>query len=172
MTRLPNTAFHNNLHVAHGQRARTRGVVIHKIEGSASSAESWFKNPDAGGVGAHVIVGLKSVVQTTDLQNICWHAPGCNSEWIGFEHEGATADSKATNLSRGRRTQLHLSANRAAWVLYHYKLGKAKWGVNVKGHIDCPGSDHTDPGKGWPRTFYIFLVNRAYKRLVKTGKWA
>lgn len=172
MTRLPNTKFHDNPRIAHGKRTQTKGVVIHTIEGSDESAESWFKNPNNPnpGVGAHVIVGTSvgESVQLTDLDNVCWHAPGCNSTRIGIEHDGFTRFPRAIWLSAGRRRQLRMSANRTAWICYRYHLGRPTWGTNVIGHVDCPGSDHTDPGKGWPRTFYIWLARRAYTNLVNS----
>lgn len=177
MTVLPNTKFHANGRIAHGKRATTKGVVIHTIEGTDDSAESWFKNPtNQSGVGAHVIIGTSEgeAVQLTDLDNVCWHAPGCNSTRIGIEHDGFARFPRAFWLSSGRRRQLRMSANRTAWICYHYLLGQPTWGTNVIGHIDCPGSDHRDPGPGFPRTFYIWLARRAYKRLVASfGKsWA
>ncbi len=172
MTRLPNTSFRPNPFLGHGERRSTRGVVIHTIEGSDEGAESWFKSPNNPnrGEGTAVIIGtdVGEAVQLTDLDNITWHAPGCNSGWIGFEHDGFARFTRLIWLSAKRRRQLRMSANRTAWVCYHYKLGRPTKGVNVKGHVDCPGSDHTDPGKGWPWTFYIWLARRAYTNLVNS----
>jgi N-acetyl-anhydromuramyl-L-alanine amidase AmpD len=174
MTRLPNTRFHDLPGIAHGKRKRTDGVTIHTIQGTDESAEAWFANRNAGGVGAHIIIGTSHAVQLTDLDNICWHAPGCNSNRIGIEHDGFAENTRLQWLSSARRRELRMSANRTAWICYHYKLGQPTKGTNVIGHVDCPGSDHTDPGKGWPWTFYIWLARRAYKRLVATKgrSWA
>lgn len=175
--KLPATPYRYNARIDHGTRGRTRGVVIHCVEGSASGAESWFKNPAAGGVGAHVILGPSlpgGCVQTVPLENKCWHAMAVgNSGYIGFEHEGYTANSKLTWLKASNRRMLRQSANRAAWVCWKFKLGKpSKKNGTVIGHVDVPGNDHTDPGKGWPWVFYLMLANRAYRKLQKTGKWA
>ncbi len=174
MTRLPATAFHDNPLVAHGRRTQTRGVVIHTIEGTDEGAESWFRNRQAGGVGAHVIIGQEAdrTIQTTDLDNLCWHAVGANSSWIGFEHEGFASNSKAKWLSKANRNMLRRSANRTAWVCWHYKLGAPSRGKNVMGHVDFPKGGHHDPGTGWPWWFYMYLCRKAYSNLVKTGKWA
>ena len=170
MTRLPNTPLHDNPLIAHGRRGITRGVVIHSIEGAAEGAEAWFRNRQARGVGAHLIVG-QGVIQTTDLDNVCWHAVGANSEWIGFEHEGFASYSKARWLLTSNRKLLRLSANRVGWICVHYKLGLPTKGLNVKAHADFPAGGHHDPGPGWPWDLYVWLARRAYKRIQKTGRW-
>lgn len=170
---LPATTIRQNPKAAHGKRTHTDGVVIHTIEGTAAGAVSWFENPQAQGVAAHVIVGKTKVTQITDLDNICWHCPGANSGWIGIEHEGSASMSKVQWLRKDNRKLLRMSANRTAWICWRYKLGEPKRGKNVKGHGDFPApNNHTDPGKGWPWFFYMFLCRRAYKNLKRTGRWA
>lgn len=174
MTQLPNTAQHNNPAVAHGRRTVTRGVVIHTIEGTDEGAESWFRNRAAGGVGAHVIIGQEKhrTIQTTDLDNICYHAIGANQEYVGIEHEGFASYTKRAWLAPNNRKLLRASANRTAWIVWHYNLGAPKKGRNVFGHADFPQGGHSDPGKGWPWWFYMFLVRRAHRHLRRNGKWS
>lgn len=171
MVRLPNTAFHDNPTLARGKRSRTRGVVIHTIEGTDEGAEQWFKNRQAGGVGAHLIIGQEKhrTIQTTDLDSICWHAVGANREYIGIEHEGFARYSKVQWLSKANRKLLRASANRAAWICWYYKLGAPERRKNVLGHADFPLGGHHDPGRGFPWAFYMWLCRRAYKNLVATG---
>lgn len=173
MTRLPATAFHDNPKVAHGVRQVTKGVVVHTIEGTDEGAESWFKNRQAAGLGAHVIIGQESdrIIQTTDLNNVCWHAVGANSNYVGIEHEGFARYTKTEWLKKVNRHMLRASANRAAWICWHYKLGRPTRRKNVFGHVDFPQGGHNDPGTGWPWWLYIFMARRAYSSLVKTGKW-
>ena len=174
MTRLPNTPMRVNPLVEHGRRAETKGVVIHTIEGTDEGAEAWFRNRAAQGVGAHVIIGQERdrTIQTTDLDNICWHARGANSTHIGIEHEGFARYSRLQWLSKVNRKLLRASANRTAWICWHYKLGRPTRGRNVFAHADFPEGGHTDPGKGWPWWFYIYLARRAYSNLIATGKWS
>lgn len=176
MTVIPHTKFSRNPLVNHGVRATTRGVVIHTIEGTDEGAKAWFLDRHAKGLGAHVLIGreLGHAIQICDLDAICYHAAGANSEWIGFEHEGFASYSKARWLLRSNRRLLRMSANRVAWVCYHAKVGEPKHGVNVKGHSDFPAGGHHDPGHGWPWGFYMFLARRAYRALVHShGKhWA
>lgn len=168
MTTLPATQQHREPRIAHGVRALTKGVVIHTIEGSAAGAIAWFSNPAADGLGAHIVIGYHPprAVQLTDLDNECWHATGANSAYIGIEHEGAAADSAAQWIRR--RSQRKMSANRTAWICYHYKLGEPRKGSNVFGHVDFPEGGHHDPGKGWPWKLYMMAARRAYKNLVKS----
>lgn len=168
MTRLPNTKYLDTPRIDHGRRARTLGVVIHTIEGSAGSAINFFRKDSPQGVGAHVVIGTKDVTQLCDLDAICFHAKGANSDWVGLEHEGRASYTRAHWLLLTLRKQLRLSANRTAWVCFHYNLGAPVHGRNVKGHVDFPAGGHTDPGKGWPWGFYMWLCNRAYKKLVNS----
>lgn len=175
MTQLPATPLHDNPLLAHGSRPYTKGVVIHTIEGSDQGAEAWFKNRQAGGVGAHVIIGQEKdrTIQTTDLDNLCWHAAGANQTHIGIEHEGYASYSKIEWLKPNNRKLLRASANRTAWICFHYDLGSPRKGKNVFGHVDFPQGGHHDPGTGWPWTFYMALCRRAYKNLVNSygARW-
>jgi hypothetical protein len=166
MTRLPNTPLQNISRISHGRRPSTRGVVIHVADApGTSNIENWFKDPRAKGVGAHVAVGVDNVVQFTDLGAVCWHAPGANTNWVGIEHVGTGTQSKARWVAR--RKQRVLSANRTAWILYHYKCGTPKWGGNVRRHSEFGGGHTNCPGKSFPVTLYMAAVNRAYRNLVK-----
>jgi N-acetyl-anhydromuramyl-L-alanine amidase AmpD len=174
MTWLPNTGRRPTPEIVHGTRSSTRGVVIHTIEGSDEGAISWFRNPQAGGVGAHVVIGANPpvAIQLCDLDAKCWHAAGANETTIGIEHEGKASDSKWTWVKR--RTQRKLSANRTAWICWHYKLGQPRKGHNVWGHVDFPAGGHHDPGKGWPWVLYMAACRRAYRKLQASHgrKWA
>lgn len=168
MTRLPNTPLHNIQCVTHGRRSSTQGVVIHVADApGTSNIENWFRDPRAGGVGAHVAVGIANVVQFCDLDAICYHAPGANSNWVGIEHVGTGTQSKARWVAR--RKQRVLSANRTAWILYHYRCGKPKWGVNIRRHSTFGGGHNNCPGESFPVWLYMGAVHRAYRNLVKSN---
>lgn len=171
--KLPNTPYRYCKLADHGPRGHTKGVVIHDIEGTAASAEAWFRNPQAGGIGAHVIVGLDTVVQLVDLDRKCWHAVGANTNYIGIEHEGRASDSLVTWVKR--RRQRKLSANRTGWICFHYRLGLPKRGVNVFAHADGGEAwgGHHDPGKGFPWLLYIAAARRSYRNLKRSNgkKW-
>jgi hypothetical protein len=176
--RLPNTRLHQISAVEHGLRTTTKGVTVHVMAGTLAGTLSWWPQPRAKGTGAHVAVGLDEAVQTANLDAICWHAPGDdvlapgvqngNHEFVGIEHEGRGSDSYLTWLRR--RKQRRLSANRAAWILYHYGCGSPRWGVNVVPHSAFPLGGHPScPGAHFPRRLYMLAVKRAYRNLRRSG---
>jgi len=165
MTRLPNTSMHRIAKLEHGRRYRTHGVVIHVMDGNLNGTIDWWSRR-GNTIGAHLCVGKSKAVQTADLDAVCYHAPGANATWVGIEHEGTGHDSMARWTLR--RTQRVLSANRCAWILYHYRCGTPKWGKNVKRHSEFGGSHPNCPGKGFPVILYMAAVNRAYNNLVKS----
>jgi len=144
----------------HGPRAITRGVVIHSTEGD-SLPTSWFQR-GSGGVGAHVAVGNREAVQYVSLDRKCWHAVEANGSWIGFEHVAHASWSRDDWMHHHR--MLELSANRVAWVLHDYELGRPKAGVNIRSHASggAAWGGHHDPGGGFPWPHYLGLVHEAY----------
>lgn len=180
MTSVLNTRQHRIPKIEHGRRPRTRGVVVHVMDGYFSYITTWFSRRDnRKGIGTHLAVGLKSgdVVQMADLDAICYHAPGDNMadpgqqsgnyEFVGIEHEGFGTQSMARWVAR--RTQRVLSANRTAWILYHYHCGAPKWGHNVVRHSEFSRTTHRMcPGPGFPTLLYMAAVKRAYRNLVNS----
>lgn len=178
MTVLPSTRQHRISKLEHGLRRSTKGVVIHVMDGTLTGTLAWWARPaNVPAIGAHVAIGKSEAVQTANLDAICYHAPGDNmvepgiqfgnSSFVGIEHEGGGFDSKAKWL--GRSKQLSLSANRTAWILYHYKCGRPKWNHNVVRHANFSGTTHKNcPGAGFPVWPYMVLVHAAYARLVAT----
>lgn len=125
------------------------GVVIHSIEGSLQSANSWFMSPKSQ-VSAHLGIGKDgSVVQWVSVHDIAWHAgikldpvwrglkPGNpNNYTVGIEHEG---DGKTP----WTEAQFLSSAIMSAWL--HFRFGIP---VNTVGFAEhnwirksktCPG---------------------------------
>lgn len=165
MTSLPNTKQHRLSNLDHGQRPRTLGVVIHVMDGDTiSGAISWWSRR-GNKVGAHVCVNNDVAIQTVDLDHVAYHSPGANFAWIGIEHTGRWWH---TSQWVRRRRQRVLSANRTAWILYHYKCGPPKWGGNIRRHSSFPTSHKLCPGPGFPVPLYMAAVNRAYRNLVKS----
>lgn len=157
---LPNTTRHRMPNIEHGRRPETRGVVIHVNDGTFDGTIAWFGG-GAGGVGAHIEVGEDRVWQLADLNAKCWHAVAANHFAIGIEHAGfgRSADEWLDNP-----IELHYSANRCAWILHEYKLGRPAYGHNIWPHswggIDW--GNHDCPGPHFPWRQYMELVNDAY----------
>jgi hypothetical protein len=177
MTKLPRTEQHPIPRIVHGTRTTTKGVTIHVMDGTLEGTLSWWNESGHEADGAHVCIGKSKAVQTADLDAVCWHAPGDNKtipgvqngnhQYIGFEHEGKGTDSRAKWILRLR--QRRLSANRAAWVCYHYGLGAPSFVTGTLTlHSDFPQGAHACPGAGFPKGLYAKAAQRAYKNLVKS----
>lgn len=170
MNRLPATTYKPCPRAVHGTRRVTRRIILHTIQGSAQGALSWFNSPqNPYGTGAQLVISQHKAYQTWDIDALMWHCKNANADGVGIEHEGYAEFSKAKWLSKANRKMLRMSANRCAYLCYHYRLGRPRLGKNVFYHSMVPGNDHTDVGKGFPKLFYFdVLCRRAYARLVKT----
>lgn len=81
-----------------GRKKTIKGIVLHTIVGTDSSAIAWFKNP-ASQVSAHYVIGNDgSVTQMVKDEDTAWHAGRTsnnttifsgnpNDETIGIEHD-------------------------------------------------------------------------------------
>jgi N-acetyl-anhydromuramyl-L-alanine amidase AmpD len=136
------------------------------MDGTMSGTLSWWGRR-GNRVGAHLCIGKSgTVVQTADLDQVCYHVPGGNTYWVGIEHEGWGGQSKATWLAR--RKQRVVSANRTAWICYHYGLGQPTWGRNIRKHSDFGTTHPHCPGRNFPKALYQAAARRAYRNLVKS----
>lgn len=176
MTRFPSTPYKQLLADRGHRRRQIDRVIVHVTEGSFDSAVSWFNNPsNPEHTGAHLVVGkskLRSqLLQCADLDSYCNGAINANQNGVQIEHEGKASQSRLLWIAH--RWQRKASANRAAWVCYHYGLGVPTFGKNLFGHHDIPGNDHTCPGTNFPRDLYQAAARRAYANLVRSGgrKW-
>jgi hypothetical protein len=140
-------------------------IVIHDIEGSASSAIKTFQDPNRHG-SAHYVISYSGNVWQMALENdIAWHAGNWdyNTRSIGIEHEGY-----AWTPGLYTTAEYIASAHLAASIC-------SRWGVpmdraHVIGHSQVPdpfhsglygGSDHhTDPGPYWSWSYFMNLAQR------------
>jgi len=90
------------------------GVVLHIVEGSASSCINWFKNPKSK-VSAHYLIKQNgTIIKFVEEENTAWHAGIVNKPtWkllkaginpnlytIGIEHEGWAGDEMSCEQFR------------------------------------------------------------------------
>lgn len=157
---LPNTTRHHMPNLEHGRRPQTRGVVIHVNDGTFDGTISWFSG-GSGGVGAHLEVGQGRVWQLADLDAKCWHAVNANAFAIGIEHAGfgRSEHEWLSNLQ-----ELYYSANRTAWILHEYNLGKPSYGHNIWPHSwgGASWGGHACPGPYFPWKMWMHACNDAY----------
>lgn len=168
---LPETRHVPYPNLDHGPREHTKGIVLHVNAGTFDGTLEFFKSTPQG-VGAHIEVGNGSqgVVQMVALDRKCYHAVDANSYTIGIEHAGFGA--KASDWPEN---EIHLSANRAAWILHRFNLGRpvrgkvnAETGEILSGNIfyhsdgGAAWGGHACPGAFFPWTEWHALCEAAY----------
>jgi N-acetylmuramoyl-L-alanine amidase len=138
-------------------------IVIHDIEGSASTAIKMFQNPTRHGSANYIVSYAGGVWQMVLEKDIAWHAGNWdyNTRSIGIEHEGY-AWTPGLYTKAEYRASAHLAASICS-----------RWGVpmdraHVIGHSQVPDpfhhglfggdSHHTDPGPYWSWTTYMSLA--------------
>src|SRR5205809_2755015 len=75
-------------------------LVIHTMEApeTANTAENvakWFAGSTAPQASAHYCIDANSIVQCVQDDDVAWHAPGANSDGIGFEHAGFASQGRS-----------------------------------------------------------------------------
>ncbi|MGC5396353.1 N-acetylmuramoyl-L-alanine amidase [Streptomyces sp. DT20] len=130
-------------------------VVIHVTQETFSDAVAIFQNP-AKQVSAHYVVRSVDgyIDQCVREQNIAWHAGNWdyNTRSIGIEHEGYVDQPEYFTDAMYEKSAL-LTAS----VCDRYGIPKDR--AHILGHVQVPGTDHTDPGPNWDWVRYIRLVN-------------
>lgn len=139
-------------------------VVIHVVQGSFAVALKVFRDPEHGAA-AHYVVGKDGrVAQLVRELDVAYHAGnrGYNERSIGIEHEGFvdrpgsfTADMYAS------------SARLAAGICHRYGFPADR--EHLVGHVEVPGTDHTDPGPHWDWDRYLKLVRAELRELERAG---
>lgn len=132
-------------------------IVIHVTQGSWSSAINWFNNASAG-VSAHYTVRSSDgfIGQSVQEQDIAYHAGNWtyNQTSVGIEHEGYVSDPQWFTDAMYRS-----SAKLTAYLCKKYGIPIDR--THIIGHVEVPGTDHTDPGRYWNWTKYMDFV-RSY----------
>ncbi|MGW4735401.1 N-acetylmuramoyl-L-alanine amidase [Streptomyces shenzhenensis] len=132
-------------------------VIVHVAQETYASTLSIFQNPRKK-VSAHYVVGSADgqVAQCVREADIAWHAGNWdyNTRSIGIEHEGWV--DQPNYFTDAMYTQ---SARLTAAICDRYGIPKDR--EHILGHVQVPGTDHTDPGPNWDWVRYIRLVNLA-----------
>lgn len=130
-------------------------VIIHVTQETFSDAVAIFQNP-AKQVSAHYVVRSVDgyIDQCVRERNIAWHAGNWdyNTRSIGIEHEGYVDQPEYFTDAMYEKSAL-LTAS----VCDRYGIPKDR--AHILGHVQVPGTDHTDPGPNWDWVRYIRLVN-------------
>lgn len=134
-------------------------IIIHDIEGGASSAIQVFQTPNYAGSAHYVIDYDGSITQMVREHDVAWHAGNWdyNTRAIGIEHAGFACCPDYTTA------EYNASAALAASICSRYGVPMDR--THVIGHYEVPdpnnpglygGVDHhTDPGAYWDWTYYM-----------------
>ncbi|MGW5652198.1 peptidoglycan recognition protein family protein [Streptomyces humi] len=130
-------------------------VIIHVTQHAYAGTLAIFANPKKR-VSAHYLVRSLDghVAQCVRETDIAWHAGNWdyNTRSIGIEHEGWV--ERPEYFTDALYTE---SARLTASICDRYGIPKDR--EHVIGHVEVPGTDHTDPGSHWDWTRYMKLVD-------------
>ncbi|MET9502428.1 peptidoglycan recognition family protein [Streptomyces sp. NPDC006622] len=132
-------------------------VVIHVTQGSLASAVKVFQDP-AHRAAAHYIVGKDGrITQMIRELDVAYHAGNraYNERSVGIEHEGFVDRPKDFTDA-----MYAASARLTAGICRRYGIPVDR--EHVIGHVEVPGTDHTDPGEHWDWDRYMRLVREAH----------
>ncbi|MDQ0987206.1 N-acetylmuramoyl-L-alanine amidase [Streptomyces sp. V2I9] len=131
-------------------------VIIHVTQGSFASAVKVFQDP-AHQAATHYIVGQDGrVVQMIRELDVAYQAGNraYNERAVGIEHEGFVDRPK--DLTKEMYAS---SARLTASICARHGIPVDR--EHIIGHVEVPGTDHTDPGPHWDWDRYMELVRRA-----------
>ncbi|MGW0690187.1 MULTISPECIES: N-acetylmuramoyl-L-alanine amidase [unclassified Streptomyces] len=134
-------------------------VVIHVTQGSFRGAVKVFQNP-AHGAAAHYVVRKDGhVTQMIRELDVAFHAgnKSYNERSVGIEHEGFVDRPQDFTAA-----MYEASARLSAAICGRYGIPVDR--THIIGHVEVPGTDHTDPGPHWDWDRYIELVRAAGPR--------
>jgi N-acetyl-anhydromuramyl-L-alanine amidase AmpD len=164
-----------------GRPGAIRYVVIHDIEGSASSAVNTFRTHGAQTSAHYIVDSAGSIVQMVhegDLANHAGHA-AFNGYAVGIEHAGHAKHNEYTDA------EYRASARLAAEIAARHGIPLDQG--HVIGHSQVPRTDevlmpcsrtstlcggrsqHDDPGPFWDWTKYMALVKAAAQSIGYSG---
>ncbi|MEV6108000.1 peptidoglycan recognition family protein [Streptomyces sp. NPDC051940] len=132
-------------------------VVIHVTQETFQDAMRIFQDPSRK-VSAHFMVasGDGYIGQFVRQKDVAWHAGNWNynTRSIGIEHEGWVDDpSWFTDVMYRQSAQLTAAVCD--------KFGIPKDRQHIIGHVEVPGTTHTDPGPYWDWAKYMSYVKAA-----------
>ncbi|MFF3308857.1 N-acetylmuramoyl-L-alanine amidase [Streptomyces sp. NPDC002952] len=131
-------------------------VVVHVTQGSFRDAVKVFQDPGHGAAAHYIVRRDGHVTQMIRELDVAFHAGNreYNERSVGIEHEGFV--DRASSFTDAMYAA---SARLAAGICARYGIPVDR--EHLIGHVEVPGTDHTDPGPHWDWDRYIRLVRRA-----------
>uniref|UniRef100_UPI003EB9C50B N-acetylmuramoyl-L-alanine amidase n=1 Tax=Streptomyces tabacisoli TaxID=3156398 RepID=UPI003EB9C50B len=134
-------------------------VVVHVTQGSYSGTLQVFKDPWHGASAHYVVRKDGHIAQMIRELDVAFHAGNrdYNQRSIGIEHEGFV--DRPEDFTAAMYAS---SAKLTAGICRRYGIPVDR--KHIIGHVEVPGTDHTDPGLHWDWDRYMRLVRAAYKQ--------
>lgn len=134
-------------------------VVIHVVQGSFATALKVFRNPLHEAAAHYVVRKDGHVAQAVRELDVAFHAGnrGYNERSIGIEHEGFVDRPESFTAA-----MYASSARLTAGICRRYGFPADR--EHIVGHVEVPGTDHTDPGPHWDWRRYLELVRAELRR--------
>ncbi|MEV5429331.1 N-acetylmuramoyl-L-alanine amidase [Streptomyces sp. NPDC052701] len=131
-------------------------VVVHVTQGSYSSAVKAFQDPGHRAATHYIVRQDGHVTQMIRELDVAYHAGNraYNERSVGIEHEGFV--DRPEDFTDA---MYEASARLTARICARYDIPVDR--EHIIGHVEVPGTDHTDPGPHWDWDRYMKLVRRA-----------
>ncbi|MER5210642.1 peptidoglycan recognition family protein [Streptomyces sp. NPDC002838] len=131
-------------------------VIIHVTQGSFASAVKVFQDPEHGAASHYIVRKDGHVTQMIRELDVAYHAGNrdYNERSVGIEHEGFVDRPQDFTDE-----MYEASARLTARVCARYDIPVDR--EHIIGHVEVPGTDHTDPGPHWDWDRYMKLVRKA-----------
>ncbi|MFF2330227.1 MULTISPECIES: N-acetylmuramoyl-L-alanine amidase [unclassified Streptomyces] len=131
-------------------------VVVHVTQGSYGSAVKVFQDPGHGAAAHYVVRKDGHVAQMIRELDVAFHAGNrsYNERSVGIEHEGFVDRPQDFTAA-----MYAASARLTAAICGRYGMPVDR--EHIVGHVEVPGTDHTDPGTHWDWDRYLKLVRAA-----------
>ncbi|MFD1538446.1 N-acetylmuramoyl-L-alanine amidase [Nonomuraea guangzhouensis] len=129
-------------------------IVIHVAQGTYAGTIDWFQTgPRPKPTSAHYVVRSSdgAITQMVREKDRAFHAGDYNRRSVGIEHEGWVEQA-----SWFTDTMYRSSAALVRNIADRYGIPKDR--SHIIGHVEVPGTDHTDPGPNWNWTKYMQYV--------------
>jgi N-acetyl-anhydromuramyl-L-alanine amidase AmpD len=125
-------------------------VVIHVTQGGYASAVKVFQDPGHGAAAHYIVRKDGRITQLIRELDVAFHAGNreYNERSVGIEHEGFVADASSFTDA-----MYASSARLAAAICGRYGMPVDR--EHIIGHVQVPGTDHTDPGPHWDWERYL-----------------
>jgi N-acetyl-anhydromuramyl-L-alanine amidase AmpD len=130
-------------------------VIIHVTQGSYRSAVKAFQDPGHGAAAHYIVRKDGHITQMIRELDVAFHAGNreYNERSVGIEHEGFV--EKASSFTDA---MYEASALLTAAICGRYGIPVDR--EHIIGHVEVPGTDHTDPGPHWDWERYMGLAGK------------